>query len=117
MTVVGRAEPPLPARASVTRLPVSGLLAAAFLATLTLAAPESASAQCSMCRTALEQNPEAAAGFNRAILFLLLMPYTVFGALTAIYLRSRRRSAPAPAAAPARPEFAAGPRLAESGKA
>lgn len=116
MTVVGRAEPPLPARASVTRLPVSGLLAAAFLATLTLAAPESASAQCSMCRTALEQNPEAAAGFNRAILFLLLMPYTVFGALTAIYLRSRRRSS-APAAAPARPEFAAAPGLAESAKA
>lgn len=112
MTAVGRAAP-LWSR-------VVGLFAAAFLTALALAAPESASAQCSMCRTALEQNPEAAAGFNRAILFLLLMPYAVFGALTAIYLRSRRRSsAPesAPAPAPARPGFAAGPRLAESGKA
>lgn len=107
MTAVGPAAPP--------RSRVVGLLAAAFLAALALVAPESASAQCSMCRTALEQNPEAAAGFNRAILFLLLMPYTIFGALTAIYLRSRRRSAPAPA--PARPEFAAGPRLAETAKA
>lgn len=111
MTAVGSAAPP---RARVVGL----LAAAAFLAALALAAPESASAQCSMCRTALEQNPDAAAGFNRAILFLLLMPYAVFGALTAIYLRSRRRSpAPAPAPAPARPGFAAGPRLAESGKA
>lgn len=104
-------------RPTLPRPPVVGLLAAAFLAVITLAAPEGAAAQCSMCRTALEQNTEAAAGFNRAILFLLLMPYTVFGALTAIYLRSRRRSAPAPAPAPARPEFAGGPRLAESGKA
>lgn len=112
MTAVGRAAPPWSR--------VVGLLAAAFLAAFALAAPESASAQCSMCRTALEQNPDAAAGFNRAILFLLLMPYAVFGALAAIYLRSRRRSsAPesAPAPAPARPGFAAGPRLAESGKA
>ena len=116
MTVVERALPPLPARASATRSPVSGLVAAVFLTVIALAAPESASAQCSMCRTALEQNPEAAAGFNRAILFLLLMPYTVFGALTAIYLRSRRRSS-APAAAPDRPEFAAAPGLAESAKA
>lgn len=112
MTAVGRTAPPWSR--------VVGLLAAAFLAALALAAPESASAQCSMCRTALEQNPDAADGFNRAILFLLLMPYAVFGALAAIYLRSRRRS-PAPAAAsasaPARPGFAAGPRLAESGKA
>ena len=57
-------------------------LIAAAIAFITLA-PAEAFAQCSMCRTALEQNPEAAAGFNRAILFLLAMPYTVFGSLAA----------------------------------
>ena len=79
------------------RFPV-GLTLLAVAAALALPAPETAEAQCSMCRTALEQNPEAAAGFNRAILFLLLMPYAVFGALTAFHLRTRRRTAaPAPA--------------------
>ena len=42
--------------------------------------PEFASAQCAMCRAALEQNGgQVAAGFNRGILFLLGMPYLVFG--------------------------------------
>ena len=80
------------------RFPV-GLMLLAVAAALALPAPETAEAQCSMCRTALEQNPDAAAGFNRAILFLLLMPYAVFGALTAFYLRTRRRVA-RPAATP-----------------
>ena len=62
-------------------------------------APADTLAQCSMCRTALEQNPEAAAGFNRAILFLLLMPYTVFGSLAGYVLVSRRRRARKVAAA------------------
>lgn len=81
------------------RFPV-GLTLLAVPAALALLAPETAEAQCAMCRTALEQNPEAAAGFNRAILFLLLMPYAVFGALTAFHLRTRRRAAAAPAATP-----------------
>ena len=45
-----------------------------------------------MCRTALEQNPEAAAGFNRAILFLLAAPYAVFGSLAGYVIASRRRA-------------------------
>ena len=65
-------------------------LIAAAIAFITLV-PADALAQCSMCRTALEQNPEAAAGFNRAILFLLAMPYTVFGSLAGYVLVSRRR--------------------------
>ena len=100
----------------VRRISRSDVYLAIFIMAALATLPTESVAQCSMCRTALEQNSEAAAGFNRAILFLLLMPYTVFGALTAIYLRSRRRSS-APAAAPTRPEFAAAPRLAESGKA
>lgn len=52
-----------------------------------------ADAQCAMCVTALEQNGgEMAAGFNRGILFLLGMPYLVFGAIgVGHYLRKRRR--------------------------
>lgn len=71
----------------------SGLLVligvAAFIALL----PGDGAAQCSMCRTALEQNQEAAAGFNRAILFLLAMPYAVFASLAGYVVVSRRRKA------------------------
>ena len=52
-----------------------------------------------MCRTALEQNEEAAAGFNRAILFLLAMPYAVFASGAGYVLWSRRRRARKSAAA------------------
>ena len=55
--------------------------------------PELASAQCAMCRAALEQNGgQIAAGFNRGILFLLGMPYLVFGAIGASWAWKRRRA-------------------------
>jgi hypothetical protein len=51
---------------------------------------------CAMCRTALENSPEgkALAGtFNYAILFLMGMPYALFGAVGfAIYRAYRQRS-------------------------
>ena len=54
-----------------------------------------ASAQCAMCVTALEQNGgEMAAGFNRGILFLLGMPYLVFTAIGASWYVKRRRNSP-----------------------
>ena len=68
------------------------LVAIAVVALLALLAGD-ASAQCSMCRTALEQNEEAAAGFNRAILFLLAMPYAVFASGAGYVLWSRRKRA------------------------
>ena len=53
-----------------------------------------ASAQCSMCVTALEQNGgELAAGFNRGIIFLLAMPYLVFASIGAFWYRNRRKRA------------------------
>ena len=69
------------------------LLGAAVVAGALLL-PESASAQCSMCRTALEQNPEAAAGFNRAILLLLAAPYTVAASVAGyiVYTRHHRKN-------------------------
>ena len=55
--------------------------------------PDLASAQCAMCRAALEQNGgQIAAGFNRGILFLLGMPYLVFGAIGASWAWKRRRA-------------------------
>jgi hypothetical protein len=66
------------------------LLAAILLA---LALPHEAGAQCAMCRAALEQGgPEVAAGFNRAILFLLAMPYLVFGSIAGSWYWKRRKS-------------------------
>ena len=53
-------------------------------------APALAPAQCALCVTALEQNGgEMAAGFNRGILFLLGMPYFVFGVIGASWLFKR----------------------------
>ncbi len=73
----------------------SALVLVAVVACLVLL-PAEGSAQCSMCRTALEQNEEAAVGFNRAILFLLAMPYSVFASLAGYVFISRRRRAGVP---------------------
>jgi len=71
------------------------------IAALTLAAAlllafgyvETASAQCAMCRTALDQEGgRMAIGFNRAILFLLGMPYIVFASIAASYYWKRRKA-------------------------
>jgi hypothetical protein len=60
---------------------------------LALVFPGEAAAQCAMCRAALEQGgPEVVAGFNRAILFLLLMPYMVFGSIAGSWYWKRRKS-------------------------
>jgi hypothetical protein len=70
---------------------------AAIALLLTLAASlayvETASAQCAMCRTALDQEGgRVAAGFNRGILFLLAMPYLVFGSIAGSWYWKRRNS-------------------------
>ncbi len=67
-------------------LPIVGsLLAAVFLA-------EAGTAQCAMCRTALE-SPEAvalAAGFQRGVLFLLLVPFAALGVIAGLILNRIR---------------------------
>ena len=53
-----------------------------------------ASAQCAMCVTALENSPEGramAASFNNGILFLLAMPYAIFGTIGLVVFRAHRR--------------------------
>jgi hypothetical protein len=54
----------------------------------------SAQAQCSMCRTALENSPEGkgmSASFNRGILFLLGVPYVLFGTFGIVVYRGYRK--------------------------
>ena len=79
----------------------SGLLVLIAAAALLALLPADGSAQCSMCRTALEQNEDVAASFNNAILFLLAMPYAVFASGAGYVLVTRRRRARQSAAAPA----------------
>jgi len=53
-----------------------------------------AQAQCAMCRTALENSPEGrgmAASFNRGILFLLAVPYAIFGTVGVVVYRAHRK--------------------------
>jgi hypothetical protein len=64
----------------------------------------SAHAQCSMCVTALENSPQGkgmAGSFNRGILFLLGVPYAIFGTFGFIVYRGyRKRKAARPPANP-----------------
>jgi len=74
-----------PKRIALLTLAAALLLAFGFV--------ETASAQCAMCRTALEQDGgRVAAGFNRGILFLLAMPYLVFGSIAGSWLWKRRKT-------------------------
>jgi hypothetical protein len=69
------------------------LAAASLILLLAVALSDTAWAQCAMCRTALEQEGgQVAAGFNRAILFLLTMPYLVFGSIAGSWYWKRRKS-------------------------
>jgi hypothetical protein len=66
-------------------------LVVAFL--LAIGTVETVSAQCAMCRTALDQEGgRVAAGFNRAILFLLGMPYIVFASIAGTWYWNRRKA-------------------------
>jgi hypothetical protein len=64
---------------------------------LALADPQTAEAQCAMCRRAL-QSPEGralAGAFRGGILFLLAAPFAVFGAVAILAVR-RFRGGPDP---------------------
>lgn len=71
--------------------------------------PETAAAQCAMCRTALISSPEGqqmAASFNQGILFLLGAPFAVVAAIALLIFRARRDASRAegrPAAGAAEP--------------
>jgi len=53
-----------------------------------------AQAQCAMCRTALENSPEGkgmASSFNHGIVFLLAIPYALFGTIGVVVYRAHRK--------------------------
>jgi len=65
-----------------------------LLFVLLFTAPD-ASAQCAMCRGSLESsvsqgNSNFAAGINKGILYLLLMPYTLISIIAYLWYKSSR---------------------------
>ena len=76
-----------------------GLLSA-LAAAVVVFAPLDASAQCAMCRRALE-TPEGrhlAAAFRSGIIVLLAAPFSIVGAITVLARRMARRHDDTPAA-------------------
>ena len=72
------------------------MAAIAALGVLALAGPETAAAQCAMCKTALTNSPEGrdiGEQFNRAILLMIGAPYLVFGVVGAAIFRERLQAA------------------------
>lgn len=54
--------------------------------------PGAASAQCAMCRTALDGlDARLAAAFQSGVLFLFAAPFAVFGVVAALAVRDARR--------------------------
>lgn len=51
--------------------------------------PETAEAQCAMCRAALEsaEDQSQAEGINNGIVYLMSIPYVLFGIAVAVYFR------------------------------
>ena len=78
----------------VDRLRAEGAAAAPFIAFVFAALTVTpASAQCAMCRTLL-QTPEGqhmAAAFRSGILLLLAAPFSIFGLIATLAIRSHRR--------------------------
>jgi hypothetical protein len=69
---------------------MAAIIAAGVL--LMLAVPESAAAQCAMCRRALE-SPEGqhlVGALRRGIVVLLAAPFMLFGVVTWLAVRTRR---------------------------
>jgi hypothetical protein len=69
------------------------LCLAAFIALAAIVAPETAWAQCAMCRRALA-SPEGqhlVAAFRRGIAVLLAAPFTLFAVVAFFALRAQRR--------------------------
>jgi hypothetical protein len=73
-------------------LPYLIVLALVLLVTL---APESAMAQCPMCKASAEssmkEGSRVAIGLNKGILYLLMMPYLFYGVLFLLYWFKTRR--------------------------
>jgi heme/copper-type cytochrome/quinol oxidase subunit 2 len=61
-----------------------------FAILLLLAAVQSSSAQCTMCKAAAESNEEANKALNTGIIYLLVMPYILIGGIGYMWWRNRQ---------------------------
>ena len=61
-----------------------------FLLMLVLTAAYNASAQCVMCRSAIENDKDVAEGMNSGILYLMGIPYIILG-VTLYFVIKRRK--------------------------
>jgi len=81
----------------------AGLVSLSIAAFLWVGPVSRASAQCALCRTALESSAEGqamAAGFNQAILFLLAAPLLLIGSGAFVFWRAARRGSRRPVRSP-----------------
>lgn len=66
-----------------------------LLVTLLLMLPETALAQCPMCKASVESSMKdgsrIAIGINKGILYLLVMPYLFYGTIFFVWWRKTRR--------------------------
>lgn len=73
-------------------IPYIALLA---LVLIVMLVPDSAAAQCPMCRasaeSSLKEGSRVAVGLNKGILYLLMMPYLFYGVLFLLYWFKTRR--------------------------
>jgi hypothetical protein len=71
----------------------AGFLVAAFIGLAAIAAPETVSAQCAMCRRALAspEGQQLVAALRRGIVVLLAAPFMLFGVVALLAVRSQRR--------------------------
>jgi hypothetical protein len=70
-------------------------IALVVLLTLLLVLPETATAQCPMCKASVEssmkEGSRIAIGINKGILYLLVMPYLFYGTIFFVWWRKTRR--------------------------
>jgi len=70
-------------------------IALVVLITLLLVLPETAAAQCPMCKASVESSMKdgsrIAIGINKGILYLLVMPYLFYGTIFFVWWRKTRR--------------------------
>ena len=72
-------------------MPKKSLLVVLMLVLLLV--PETTEAQCAMCRAALEsaEDQSQAEGINNGIVYLMSIPYILFGIAVALYFRRFRK--------------------------
>ncbi len=78
--------------------PPARRLALAGALSVLLAARDTLAQSCAMCTSSFGENDPVSRAFSWSILFLMAMPYTIFGTIAALVLWSHRRAGNRPRA-------------------